>query len=240
MRRPIAIALLAAAAGLAACAHERTEDAGPQVARNYPVGNFSKVEVAGPYDVRITTGAKPAVSATGPENVLDRLLIEVKGDTLQIHPKKDGFVGMNFRHHDPVVIEVSAQTLAAAAIAGSGDIVIDKVKGDTFKAGIAGSGSLNVGSIDVKRLEASIGGSGDVQGAGKATSAKYSIAGSGDINFGAVQTVDSEISVAGSGNVEAQASGTAKVSIVGSGDVRVTGGAKCDVSKMGSGDVTCS
>lgn len=241
MRRPFkALLLLAGIAAVSACSRDRVEDAGPQTARNYSVGSFSKVEVAGPYDVRITTGAKPAVSATGPENVLEHLVIEVDGDTLQIHPKKDGFTGISFGKHGPVVVEVSATALTGAAIAGSGDINIDKVSGDEFKGAIAGSGSLSLGKVDLKRLAVSIGGSGDVTGSGKAERAEYKIAGSGDIQLAGVQTVDAEISIAGSGDVAAYASGTAKVSIVGSGDVNVTGGAKCDVKKMGSGDVTCS
>lgn len=242
MRRPITVLIATVAAlALAACSRGRVESAGPETARNFAVGNFSKVEVAGPYDVRITTGGKSAVMATGPENVLEQMVVEVDGDTLQIHPrKKNGFTGVSFGRHSPVVVEVSAQMLSGAAIAGSGDIAIDKVTGDSFEAAIAGSGSLSLGTVDLKTLTVSIGGSGGVRGQGKAAKAKYSIAGSGDIALPRVETVDLDISVAGSGDVAAHASGTAKVSIVGSGDVDVTGGAKCETRKMGSGDIRCS
>lgn len=242
MRRPVAVLIATVAAmALAACSRGRVEDAGPQAARNFAVGNFSKVEVAGPYDVRITTGGKSAVMATGPENVLAQMVVEVDGDTLHIHPEKSNrFAGVSFGRHGPVVVEVSAQMLSGAAIAGSGDIAIDKVAGDSFDAAIAGSGSLSLGTVDLKTLTVSISGSGGVRGQGKAAKAKYSIAGSGDIALQDIRTENLEVTVAGSGDVAAHASGAAKITIMGSGDVSVIGGAKCDTHKMGSGDIRCS
>lgn len=243
MRRPIALILIAAgAAALAACSRDRIEDAGPKSSRSFAVGNFTRVSVAGPYDVRIKTGGKPGVSATGPQNVLERMVVEVEGDSLQIHPRKNKGMsfGMHFGDHDPVVVEVTTATLAGAAIAGSGDIAVDRIAGDSFEGSIAGSGSLDLGAVDLKALTVNIGGSGDVRGQGKAATARYSIAGSGDIDLPGLQTSDLDVSVAGSGNVAAHAARTAKVSVMGSGDVRVTGGAKCETKKMGSGDISCS
>lgn len=243
MRRPLAIALITAVAAtaLAACSRDRVEDAGPQGSRNFAVGDFTKIAVAGPYDVRVVTGGKPGVSATGPQNILDRMVVEVDGESLEIHPERKGLTDrVSFGKHAPVIVQVTTAALAGAAIAGSGDINVDKITGDSFDGKIAGSGSLTLGAVDLKALTISIGGSGDVRGQGKAARADYRIAGSGDIQLPNVQTNDLEVSIAGSGNVAAHASGTAKVNIVGSGDVRVTGGAKCDVSKAGSGDVVCS
>ena len=66
MRKSIAAAVIAAAAAdrlPAATTAART--AGPTVSRNYQVGNFQQIEVAGPYDVEVRTGANPGVSAAG-------------------------------------------------------------------------------------------------------------------------------------------------------------------------------
>ena len=61
------IALTASAIALGACnlsaGQAQDRDAGAQTQRDYQVGAFSKIEVAGPYDVTVTTGAAPAVSA---------------------------------------------------------------------------------------------------------------------------------------------------------------------------------
>jgi len=235
------VAALIAASALSGCQVHAQEDAGRTVSRNYQVGNFQQIEVAGPYDVDIRTGSNVSVSAKGGEKLLDRTTVEVNGDKLVIRPERNhSFFNFGWSHHGKASFVVTVPALSAATIAGSGDIRIDKVAGQNFDGTVAGSGGLEVASVDVQQLKLAIAGSGGVKAAGKAQSAKYDIAGSGDVNAGALQTQDLKASIAGSGGIKAHSSGNADVSIMGSGDVEVTGGAKCKVSKAGSGDVRCS
>lgn len=242
MRKSIAaVAVLAASAATSACGQMHGEGAGPTVSRNYRVGNFEKIEVAGPYDVNVRTGANATVSAQGSEKLLEKTVVEVRGDKLVIHPESHGFFSWGFGNSGKANFTVTVPKLSGAAIAGSGDISVDHVRGEQFEGKVAGSGGLNVDSLEVGSLKLSIGGSGSAKaGSGKAQSAEYSIAGSGDIDAGAVQLQQAKVSIAGSGSVKAQATGNADVKIMGSGDVDVSGGAKCSVSKQGSGDVRCS
>ena len=240
MRKTIAIGVLAAAVALAACNHARSEDAGPSVSRNYSVGAFNAIDVAGPYDVQVSTGGNPGVSATGPQKMIDNMVVEVKGDRLLIHPQEQHGVHFGWHSSGKVHVQVTAAELAAATIAGSGDIHVNQVKGNAFEGAIEGSGDLDIDSIDVQTLKLSIAGSGDVKAAsGRAQSVRYGIEGSGDIDARGVQAQTADISVAGSGDVAAHATATANVSIMGSGDVDLTGGAKCTISKQGSGTVHC-
>jgi hypothetical protein len=242
MRRPFQVLMVAAAsAAIAACGMNRSEKGGPETTRAFPVGDFSSIEVAGPYDVHVRTGGKPGVSVKGPEKILDRMVVEVDGGELQIRSKKTGLFGnKSWGGHSSVVVEVTAPSLEGAAIAGSGDMTVDKVKGAEFKGAIAGSGSLSVGAIEVEKLKLSIAGSGDINAAGKAAEAKYSIAGSGSVKVPKLDSQALKVSIAGSGDVAAHSAGTADIDLMGSGNVTVTGGAKCTVSKMGSGSANCS
>jgi len=241
--RKSSITALTAAAALAACGQSRAEDGGATVQRAYPVGSFERIEVAGPYEVRVRTGGSPSVSASGPEKLMERLVVEVKGDRLLIHPRKErgGFFNWGSRHGGKATIEVSAPALREATIAGSGGISVDKVSGATFDGTVAGSGDLSLDSIEVQSLKLAIAGSGDVRArSGQARTADYSIAGSGDIDARGVRSETADVSIAGSGSINGQATGTADVSIMGSGNVELTGGARCSVSKAGSGNVRCS
>jgi hypothetical protein len=242
MRKTILAASLAAATATAGCAQSRGESAGPATTRNYQVGGFERIEVGGPYEVSVTTGAAPSVRASGAEKAIERMIVEVRDGTLRIYTRKRS--GMNFGWSDsrhPVKLAVTVPSLTAAEIAGSGSIAVDKVAGDSFDAGVAGSGELRLGQVDVKRLKAGIAGSGGINaGQGRASVADYEIAGSGDIEAGALVAEVASVAIAGSGEVTANATGTAKVDIAGSGDVRMSGGAKCTVSKAGSGNVHCS
>lgn len=239
MRKSLAAVI--AASALAGCHAHAQENGGPTVSKNFQVGNFQQIEVAGPYDVEVHTGGNPGVSAKGSQKLLERTVVEVKGDRLVIHPEHNGgFFHFGWSSHGKAVFTVTVPQLSGATIAGSGDIHVDRVAGQKFEGTVAGSGGIDVGTLDVQSLKLSIAGSGGVKGAGKAQLAEYEIAGSGDVDARAVQTQQLKVSVAGSGGVKAHASGTADVSIMGSGDVDVTGGAKCNVSKQGSGDVRCS
>ena len=241
VRKSITAAVIAASAATGAC-HHADEDGGATVSRNYPVGNFQQIEVAGPYDVTVRTGANPSVSAKGSEKLLERTVVVVQGDKLVIHPQEThGWHFMSFGTRGKADFTVTVPQLSGATIAGSGDIQVDHAQGARFDGQVAGSGTLKVDRVDVGALKLSIGGSGSAEaGAGKAQTADYSIAGSGDITAKDVETQQAKVSIAGSGGVKAQATGTADVSIMGSGAVDVTGGAKCSVSKAGSGSVRCS
>lgn len=231
-----AIGLISAGCHVNADAEDR--EAGAEVSRSYKVGAFDKIEVAGPYDVKVVSGGDGAISARGGENLLNETDVVVEGDTLKIMPKKRK--GFRWGWSDgKAVFTVNATALRGAAIAGSGGIAVDKVAGD-FDGDVAGSGALNLASVAGGKIKLAIAGSGDVSAAGKADSVDLSIAGSGDINAGGLAAQTADVSIAGSGNITANASGTADVSIMGSGDVELTGGAKCNVSKHGSGDVRCS
>jgi len=241
MRHSLA-ALVAVSAALAGCQARGEEGPGATVSRNYQIGNFHEIEVAGPYDVDVRTGTNASVAARGSEKLLEHTVVEVKGDKLVIRPERQhSWLGTPWHNNGKASFTVTVPQLSGATIAGSGDIRIDKVSGPEFEGTVAGSGGLNVGALDVQRLKLAIAGSGGAKAAaGQARSANYEIAGSGGVDAAKVATQAVDISIAGSGNVRAHASGTAKVSIMGSGNVVVAGGAKCDVSKVGSGNVRCS
>lgn len=241
MRKAMLAGMVAAAAASTGCARDRGESAGTETSRNFAVGAFDRLEVAGPYEVTVATGGAPSVRASGGQQAIERMVVEVKGGTLKIHPRKRSGLHFGWSKSQKVKLTVTVPRLAAAEVAGSGSIAVDKVAGDRFEAGVAGSGAVRLGQVDVKRLKAGIAGSGEIAaGKGRAGSADYEIAGSGDIAAGGVVAEAASVSIAGSGKVAAHATGTASVEIAGSGDVRVTGGAKCSVSKAGSGNVQCS
>ena len=240
MRRFLLPASAAIALTAAGCNAARSEEPGPSVNRSYQVGAFDQIEVAGHYEVRVTTGSAPSVRASGPDKAIDKMVVEVEGNTLKIHPRKKRGFNLGWSRDHKVTLEVTVPALRGAEINGSGDVRVDKVSGDHFEGGIAGSGALALGQVQVASLSLGIAGSGEAKlGQGKAGRVDYEIAGSGDIDGGGLAAERARVSIAGSGHVVANASAMADIDIAGSGDVRVTGGAKCNVSKAGSGNVEC-
>ena len=236
--------LLLSTAALAACNMsadaEESSGSGQTTQRSYNVGEFESVGLAGSQDVIVTVGGPASVHAQGDPDIIDKLDIRVENGTLKIGTQQGTNWTSNFmRNRKPVTIYVTTPRLAVAAVAGSGDMKVDKVEGDRFKGAVAGSGDLQIAEMRVAEAEISVAGSGDIMVAGTAERLTARLAGSGDMELSGLTAKSAEISVAGSGNVRANASGTANVSVVGSGDVSLSGGAKCTISKRGSGDVRC-
>jgi hypothetical protein len=240
MKNAITFAMIAAAAaGSAGCTNARGEP-GPTISRAFPVGQFQRIEVSGPYQVSVATGQAPSVNATGNQKMIERMVVEIEDGTLKIHPQEKHGLGLMWSNNGNAKVTVTAQALEGAAIAGSGALAIDRIAGDSFDGSVAGSGDLRLANVDVQKLKMAIGGSGSIQAAGRTGDANYSIGGSGDIRAAKVAAQTAKVSIGGSGNIAGNASETAKVSIAGSGNVTMTGGAKCEVSKAGSGNVSCS
>jgi len=242
MRMVPIILVASGAAALASCNVSVGSDSGSAIERAFPVGAFTGIAVAGPYDVTVHTGAAPSVRARGGEDALDRLQVEVEDGRLKIKPKEHfSLFGWGFwRRHDKVSLAVTVPSLDRAAVAGSGGISIDKVTGARFEGKVAGSGDLNLAAVDVGDVELAVAGSGDVRAAGKATNVRYKIAGAGDIHAADLTAENADVSIAGAGSVAGRATATAQVKTAGAGDVTITGGAKCTVSKAGAGNVNCS
>jgi hypothetical protein len=238
MRHPVLVALISGASvTLAACGDKHAEDPGPAGVKDFAVGDFKRIESAGAFDVTVRTGARPSVRAEGPQKVLDRLIVEVKGDELSIRPRNGSF---HWGRSGPVRIAVTVPELREATLAGSGTLSVDKVAADTFKATIAGSGDISLPSIAAKSVDIEIAGSGSGNLAGQAEQAKYVIAGSGELDASKLNTKDLQLTIAGSGSLNAHASRSANGEILGSGEARIGGGAKCTITKAGSGSILCS
>jgi len=241
MRKIIAAGICAMAFSSSGCARHMSGEPGPTVERNYNVGAFDRISLAGAYDANVRTGSAISVHAKGGENLLDRIEVEVEGGTLKIRPKHHNGFNWSWGSRGKVELLITVPQLHGATLAGSGSINVDKVQGDSFEGEVAGSGEMTVGNIQVQSLKLSIAGSGDLKAnGGRAQSADVDIAGSGGVDARGVQAEQLKVSIAGSGDVQAHATKAADVSIMGSGDVTVSGGARCTIHKAGSGNVNCS
>jgi hypothetical protein len=89
------------------------------------------------------------------------------------------------------------------------------------KFGIAGSGNLLLQKLDQTMLKVSIAGSGSIKADGKVEHADIHIAGSGDADLGQVTANVAEVHIAGSGNTDIAPSDEADIHIAGSGDVNL-------------------
>jgi hypothetical protein len=225
---------------IAACA--ATLSSAPAFAANraFPVTGFEKLSVEGPYTVHVRTGLRTSVYAHGPQSRLDRLLIEMHGDTLSISTLKSAWNwGWSMGDHDNVVIDVTVPMLNAAKLTGSGDVNIDAIRTPAFETALTGSGDLAVAHLETGRLTATLTGSGDLTLNGRAGRADTAVRGSGDLKAAGLAVETLAGSVTGSGDLTVGPARQANLTVTGSGDIAVAGHPACTTSKHGSGDIRC-
>lgn len=204
--------------------------------RSFAASGFTGVELRGPDDVDVKTGANFAVTAEGDPKVLDQLDIRVVDGSLRVGRKDSKERWLNSDRG--ARIHVVMPKLTIASVSGSGNLGVERGEGD-FSGAISGSGNLSIGELRANAADLSIAGSGDLNVAGNTGKLSASIAGSGDIDAVRLTAANADVAIAGSGNLRGTVKGPASVSIVGSGDVELGGGAKCTVSAIGSGEARC-
>jgi len=205
----------------------------------YDLADFDEISTSGPQDVVITTGDHFSVQGKGSAEALALLKPVVRDGKLTIEPRS-GFNWGGWGRLSGATYYITLPRLSAVALAGSGDITVDKVEGDSFVGTVAGAGSLSIAQMHVDEADFRIGGSGDVTASGTAQNTRVSIGGAGEVRAGGLRSKSASVSIGGAGDVALTADDKADVSIAGAGDVVISGTARCSVTRFGVGDVQCA
>lgn len=217
--------------------------AGPATAaeRRYSVTSFDRIEVDGPFQVTLLTGRPNSATATGSQQALDGVSLEVQSRILRIRPdRSSSWANRAGEEGGPVAIAVTTHELKSAAVAGSGSIAIDKAKAMKFDLSLAGSGRISLGNIDADVLHLGLVGSGKITIGGKAKTLKALLQGGGDLDAEKLKVEDAEINADTAGAVSVAVRRAAKVTSTGAGDTRIIGSPACTVEARGAGQVLCS
>jgi len=234
-RRTVVLALAAAAAALAggiAAASTTVRGNGVKRSEARNLTGFSGIVMAVPGQLQVRLGAAESVTVEADENILPLIETTVSGGTLRIRVAP----GQNIEA-GTLRIVVQAMQLDRLALAGSGSIAGDGLKGARLKVDLSGSGDLDLQRSEIDELTVAVSGSSNVRLAGKARALKVSLAGSGNLVADALRADDARISIAGAGVATVSARSSLNVSIAGSGTVRYQGDPKVERSIAGSGDV---
>ncbi len=207
----VAITVLGSAACGAAWGAEPV--AGSGVAKTEPrdVGEFDKIHLNGSPNVNIVIGPERSVSVTSDDNLLLVIETSVEDGTLVIGGNQP------FRTRLGVTVQITVPTLTHVAVHGSGDVKVNQLDAETFKAEVQGSGDISV--------------------AGRAEELDVEIQGSGDVKLDELQAKRAAVEVQGSGDSTIKVSDELTVHVAGSGDVKYIGSPKVTQTGNASGNV---
>jgi hypothetical protein len=224
--------LTAAIATLALCA---PADA---ATRNFGITSFEKVRIEGPYKVVLTTGIAPFARATGSAVALDRLAIEVRGNTLVVHGNLSTGGGYPNQNAGPVEISLGTHDLSSAWLSGAGTLAIDKVRGLSFDLSSQGSGSVGIGRVDVDQLNVSVVGTASAVLAGRAAKMTAVIRGISSLEASGLSTKDATIGAEGAATIKANVTNAVTVDGNGPTSITLAGRPSCTLRLVGSASVS--
>ncbi len=164
---------------------------------------------------------------------------EVEGGSLRVGRRREGrnMFGTE-RFEGPVTVYVTAPSLTALGVAGSGDLKVEgPVQAGDFRVSVAGSGNLELTQLTAQKLETSLAGSGNILLGGSCPQHRIGISGSGNVRADELRTDDTSVRISGSGSARTNAAKTLASRISGSGDVLYRGSPQVSSSKSGSGSV---
>src|SRR5438046_8332611 len=179
--------------------------------RNFGITGFEKVRIEGPFKVRLTTGVAPFASASGSLTAIERVAIDVRGNTLVVHSDLSSWGGYPGQDSGPVEISLGTHDLSSAWLSGSGALAIDKVKGLSFDLSAQGSGSATVGRADVDQLNVSVVGTANATLAGQAAKLTAVVRGIAGLDAANLAVKDATIGAEGSATVAANVSNSASI-----------------------------
>jgi len=206
--------------------------------RNFGITSFTKVRVDGPFSVTLKTGVAPFARASGSAAALDRVSIDVEGDTLVVHSNVSSWGGYPGQDSGPVQVEVGTHDLSAAWLNGAGTLSIDRVKGLKFGLSVQGSGAGEIGNADVDQLDINVMGTAAARLAGRAGKVTAVIRGISTLDASSLASKDASLGAQGAATISANVSDSVTVDANGPATVRLTGGAACTLRVSGSANVS--
>ncbi len=127
------------------------------------VPEFKSISSTGVFNLVIDVGQAQSIKLKGDEKLLERIKLEVQGDTLILSGQKN----KNYNTDDKVDVVITLPTLSRLNLTGVGETEIRHINGDNFKLNYEGVGSVKaegnvknltlvakgVGEINTQRLK---------------------------------------------------------------------------------------
>jgi len=209
-----------------------TSASGEIISKSYDISDFENINLIGSGNIFLTQGKEYSLNIQADKNIIEKLNVEVQGDTLKI-----GDVGFLLFNINPIKIYITMPEVTSVRIGGSGSIQTQNtINSQDLSLIVDGSGKINT-NLNVEKLSTKILGSGSATYIGKANEHNIKIEGSGSIKAFDLTNKITNINIIGSGSTQVSPTDNLNVKISGSGSVKYQGNPTIDQSISGSGSV---
>lgn len=210
----------------------------PQEAeRRLMLTGFDRVQVDGPFTVRVAAGSAISGRILGSPRALDTVDVRVEGRTLVVSPARDDRGRPETASIQSLVIELSSDRLTGVSVRGPAQVRVERMAGAEVALSLTGDGAIEVGALDAGRIDAMLIGSGRLALAGRGGEAQFMVNGPGTVDAAGLTIDTLLVHSQGTGSSSYRARYTAEIDAHGSGMVTVTGTPRCRT--QGSATIRC-
>lgn len=208
------------AAGLVAC-NKTVIGAGPLVAENRPISNFTGIDLLINAEVYYQTGNNLNLEVIGQQNILDNLETIVTDDKLVIQYLH----GKNLNAGENIRINITAPGVNSFSLNTAGDIYcLSPIQTASLLLNNNGSGTISLKNVTAKNIEAESTSSGHIIALdGSAVNETAKSSGSGKIDFSGIQARTVTVHNSGSGKIQVKVADYLHATIEGNGPVYYSG-----------------
>ncbi len=221
---------------------------------NRRVTSFDQLENSTSFDVIYKQADTFGITISAEQNIMNYIETNVYDDCLEIRTSP---ATICLDYNERPVVMVSSPLLKKAVNSGSGELIADRMTGETvslknsgsgnisaelidcndFEAKASGSGDIDVHNIVCLNMDIVISGSGNISIAGDCESSHLKISGSGDIYSGDLVTKTASVIISGSGSAYTNVENYLNGLISGSGNIYVKGDPEIEQTTSGSGRI---
>jgi len=209
---------------------------GNVITKDVEVSDFNKISLSGMGNLILEQGGKEGLRIEAEDNIMDKIIIDLENDTLNIGFKKTLWITPLIKPTADINYYVSLKEINGLRISGSGTATGETINTDNLDIAISGSGKINL-NINANKITSRVSGSGNFNLSGKADSQKIEISGSGKYFGKELESKKADIRISGSGKTEINASEELDINVSGSGSVFYVGKPTLTQRISGSGKI---
>ena len=210
------------------------------VDRRFSVTDFDRVVVEGPYRVHLVTGRPSSAVVSGSREAIDRVVVDVQGQTLRIRRNRNAWGGNEHEDPGPLTVALATRNLRSVRLIGPTQVEVEGGSGLNLEFSVEGSGALKVTGVSADNLSLGLIGSGRIEIAGTARRLRADFQGSGDVaGRSLVVAQEATIATTTAGTVALTVNGPVTVNANGLGDVAIFGRPVCTLRGISEAEVRC-
>jgi hypothetical protein len=207
--------------------------------RPYPIADFDRLVIEGPYRVHLVVGRPTRAVASGTRAGLERVSIETSGTTLRIRPVRNVWGAAAGTDPGPVTIELTTRTLRAARLLGPARLDVERAGGLAVDFLVEGSGTLRATNVAADALTLGLQGAGSLEVTGTAKTLRGQFLGTGSVVASGLAADAATVTANTVGTVALQVNGRAEITAYGLGEVVIGGNPACVLGGSSSAQVRC-